>query len=242
MDDEKYSSAPTYWFRPLHFHFDGGFGAVADAFQEAALCLESVLEENQFFNSYLPLAYLYRHAVELYLKSVIIIIHRGLELPFGSQPSSATPMIQPDEEWIPISSVHSLSKLCRYFKTLMDGNRTELLAATSTDWTALPRELANWIALIETFDPRSTFFPCPGIGDAEKSEFRESSMADILSSAGLSSEPMKVFSGFDENEGVIGIFKRDRSGLDKILTVLRDAADQLSILHFVLRCELAGGN
>jgi len=53
---------------------------------------------------------------------------------------------------------------------------------------------------------------------------------------------MKVFSGFDENEGVIGIFKRDRSGLDKILTVLRDAADQLSILHFVLRCELAGGN
>jgi len=67
-------------------------------------------------------------------------------------------------------------------------------------------------------------------------------MADILSSAGLSSEPMKVFSGFDENEGVIGIFKRDRSGLDKILTVLRDAADQLSILHFTLRCELAGGN
>jgi hypothetical protein len=38
----------------LHFHFDGGFGAVADAFQEAALCVESVLEENQFFNSYLP--------------------------------------------------------------------------------------------------------------------------------------------------------------------------------------------
>jgi len=239
---KKYSSAPTYWFRPLHFHFDGGFGAVGDAFQEAALCLESVLEENQFFNSYLPLAYLYRHAVELYLKSVIIIVHRGLELPFGPHPASAMPMIQADEEWISMGSVHSLSKLYRYFKTLMDANMNELLAATSTDWTTFPGELANWMALIETFDQRSTFFRYPGIGDADKSESRESSIADISSSAGPSYEPTKAFLGFDENEEVIGIFQRDRSGLDKILTVLRDTADQLSILHFALRCELAGGN
>jgi hypothetical protein len=104
--------------------------------------LESVLEENHFFNSYLPLAYLYRHAVELCLKSVIIIIHRGLELPFGPHPASGMPMIQDDEEWVPMGSMHSLSKL----------------------------------------------------------------------------------------------------GLDKILPVLRNTADQLSILHFSLRCELAGGN
>jgi hypothetical protein len=239
---KKYSSAPTYWFRPLHFHFDDGFGAVGEAFQEAALCLESVLEENQFFNSYLPLAYLYRHAVELYLKSVIIIIHRGLDLPFGPHPASAMPMIQDDEEWIPMGSVHRLSKLYRYFRTLMDGNMSELLAAPDTDWSALPRDLRNWIELIETFDQRSTFFRYPGIGDVDKSEFRESSIADILSSVKPGFKPTKGLLGFDENEEVIGISQRDRSGLDKILTVLRDTADQLSILHFALRCELAGGN
>jgi len=239
---KKYSSAPTYWFRPLHFHFDDGFGAIGDAFQEAALCLESVLEENQFFNSYLPLAYLYRHAVELYLKSVIIIIHRGLDLPFGPHSASAMPMIQADEEWVPMGSVHSLFKLYRYFKTLMNTNMNELLAATDTDWSTLSGELTNWIELIETFDQRSTFFRHPGIGDANKSEFRESTVMDVLSSAEPGSEPAKVFLGFDENEEVIGIFQRERSGLDRILTVLRDTADQLSILHFARRCELAGGN
>jgi len=238
---KRYPSAPTYWFKPLNLHFDDGFGAVGDAFQEAALCLEGVVEEEQFINSYLPLAYLYRHAVELYLKSVIIIMHRGLRLPFGPQPSSATPRIQTDEGWIPIDSVHSVSKLYRYFKTLMDANRKDLPAATSTDWPTLPEELANWIALIETFDERSTFFRYPGIGDAKRSEFRGSSIGDILSSMGPGSEPMKAFFEFNEDEQVIGIFQRERSGLDKILTALRNTADQLSILHFALRCELAGG-
>jgi hypothetical protein len=239
---KKYSSAPTYWFRPLHLHFDDGFGAVGDGFQEAALCLEGVLEENQFFNSYLPLAYLYRHAVELYLKSVIIIIHRGLELSFGSLPSSATPMIQADEGWIPIGGVHSVSKLYRYFKTLMDTNMTKLLAAINADWTPLPGELANWIALIDAFDERSTFFRHPGIAGVDKSELGESSIAQLAASMGPRSEPTKGLFEFNEDEQVIGIFQRDRSGLDKILTVLRDTADQLSILHFTLRCELAGGN
>jgi len=58
---------------------------------------------------------------------------------------------------------------------------------------------------------------------------------------GPGSEPMKAFIEFDEDEQVIGIFQRERSRLDKILTALRNTADQLSILHFALRCELAGG-
>jgi len=144
---KRYPSAPTYWFKPLNLHFDDGFGAVGDAFQEAALCLEGVVEEEQFINSYLPLAYLYRHAVELYLKSVIIIMHRGLRLAFGPQPSSATPRIQTDEGWISIHSVHSVSKLYHYFKSLMDVNMKGSLAATSTDWTTLPEELPNTTTL-----------------------------------------------------------------------------------------------
>ncbi len=239
---KKYSSAPTYWFRPLHFHFDGGFGAVGDAFQEAALGLESVLQENRFFNSYLPLAYLYRHAVELYLKSVIVIIHRNLKLPFGPLPSSSTPLIQIDGEWIPISSLHSISKLYSYFQVLMNANIAKLLAATTTDWTDLPEEFPHWIALIEAFDERSMYFRYPKMGGSEKSAFHNFPIAEPSSSMESTSEVTKALFEFEEDEQVIGVFYRDRSGLDKILAVLRNAADQLSILHFTLRCELAGGN
>jgi hypothetical protein len=151
-------------------------------------------------------------------------------------------MIQADEGWIPIGGVHSVSKLYRYFKTLMDTNMTKLLAAINADWTPLPGELANWIALIDAFDERSTFFRHPGIAGVDKSELGESSIAQLAASMGPRSEPTKGLFEFNEDEQVIGIFQRDRSGLDKILTVLRDTADQLSILHFTLRCELAGGN
>jgi hypothetical protein len=238
---KKYSSAPAYWFRPLHFHFDGGFGAVGDAFQEAALCLEGVLEENQFFNSYLPLAYLYRHAVELYLKSVIVIIHRNLKLPFGPLPSSSTPMIEMDEEWIPLGSLHSISKLYGYLQVLMDGNMARLLAGTTTDWVKLPEEFPNWIALIEAFDEKSTFIRRPGMGGRDESGLGNRGFGEPSSSTGSGFEATRGLFEFEEDEQVIGVSYRDRSGLDTILTVLRNAADQLSILHFSLRCELAGG-
>ncbi len=238
---KKYSSAPAYWFRPLHFHFDGGFGAVGDAFQEAALCLEGVLEENQFFNSYLPLAYLYRHAVELYLKSVIVIIHRHLKLPFGPLPYSSTPMIQTDEEWVPISSLHSISRLYGYLRALMDANRAGLLVGAATDWVKLPEEFRDWIALIEAFDEKSTFIRRPGMGGRDGSGSPNRGVGEPSWSAESGLEATKGLFEFEEDEQVIGVSYRDRSGLEKILMVLRNAADQLSILHFSLRCELAGG-
>ncbi|MDH7500449.1 MAG: hypothetical protein QHH30_08705 [candidate division NC10 bacterium] len=238
---QRYPSAPSYWFKPLHFHFDDGFGALGDAFQEAALCLEGLLEEKQFINSYLPLAYLYRHAVELYLKSLIIIVHRALRLPFGTQPSSAPASIQTEEGWTPISFVHSVSKLYGYLKTLIDANRRELLVASKSDCIPLPEELPHWIALIETFDRRSTFFRYPGVGGAEQAPFRGSSSGAILSSEAPEPRPTEASIGFNEGEQVIGVFYRDRSGLNDLLAVLKSAADELSILHFGLRCDLAGG-
>lgn len=57
-----------YLCTPLDQHFDNGFGAVADSFKEAADSLVQSTAEAQFLNSHLPISFLYRHAIELYLK------------------------------------------------------------------------------------------------------------------------------------------------------------------------------
>ena len=81
-----------YILTPLHTHIDFGFGATGDAFKEAADKLEASLSERRgVFNEHLPINYLRRHAVELFLKSAIVIIHRRLNLPYGEEPPTGEP-------------------------------------------------------------------------------------------------------------------------------------------------------
>lgn len=72
---------PYYKSRPLDNQFDDGFGLIADSFQEAAEHLEKVENKESSLHSLLPICFLYRHAIELYLKSLIVIIHRRLKIP-----------------------------------------------------------------------------------------------------------------------------------------------------------------
>lgn len=72
-----------YLMAPLEEHYDDGFGAVGDAFYRAAKALEKENKGLRFAWNHLPQIALYRHAVELFLKSGIIIIHRKLKMPYG---------------------------------------------------------------------------------------------------------------------------------------------------------------
>jgi hypothetical protein len=235
-------SPPTYQFKPLHCHFDEGFGAVGDSFHEAAIRLERAVEQEPFINSLLPLAYLYRHAVELYLKSVIIILHRSFKLPFGTRSPSDKPAIKVSDEWVPINRVHGVAELYEYFDELMSNQMGELLAGTSTDWKSFPRtDLRNGVSLIDRFDEKSTLFRYPGVGDADKSEFRESSIAEIFASLGIKDDPVKAYIESDDKDQVVSVFCRDSRRLNDFRDVLRKTADLLSTLHFALRCELAEG-
>lgn len=67
-----------YLLTPLHAQFDSGFGATGNAFKDAAGFLDGDKEANKdnLFNANLPVNFLYRHAIELFLKSAIVIFHR----------------------------------------------------------------------------------------------------------------------------------------------------------------------
>ena len=67
------------YFKPLTLQIDSGLGSTADSFYYAAQTLENNQESKYGFGiggGKLPLLYLYRHSIELYLKSVITLIYR----------------------------------------------------------------------------------------------------------------------------------------------------------------------
>jgi hypothetical protein len=99
-----------YILMPLDAHYDSGFGAVAESFREAATTLRKAVPDPAFF-AHLPQSYLFRHSVELFLKSEIIILHRKLRLPYGTHPHDGPPMVMDGADWKPIHRVHSIGVL-----------------------------------------------------------------------------------------------------------------------------------
>ena len=230
-----------YQYKPFAEHIDGGYGAIGDTFHEAASRLDEHLSRSPFLNSSLPVAYLRRHAVELFLKSCIIVLHRALRVPFCDN-SPEEPAIRNGDTWTPIYRVHSIDNLYRRFTELLGEHIDKLMNMTTTDWRTIPAELAEWIARIEEFDKGSTFFRYPGPGNELKSDFRESSVAEIWSSLAPDREPIKGFLQFDEEDRLLGAFCLDPSRLEPLMAALRKTSETLSTLHFALRSELGRGS
>jgi hypothetical protein len=238
---KKYPSAPIYQYKPFAEHIDDGFGAIGDAFHEAASRLEALIEKEPFLNATLPIAYLYRHAVELFLKSCIVVLHRALRIPFGGkQPDE--PSIKTKDNWVSIRHVHSIGDLYGYLTELLAEQIDNLMKLTTTDWRTIPDELGQWIARIEESDKTSTFFRYPGLGDELKSDFRQSSVQEIWSSLAPDREPMKGFLQFDEDDNTVAAFCLDPSRIEPMMDALRKASETLSTLYFAFRSELGRGS
>lgn len=88
-----------YLFTPIDEHFDKGFGAVADSFHEAGdALLDSECTKN-ILNGHLPVSFLFRHAIELYLKGSILILHKHIRIPYGKYPFDEEPYVLVGEKW-----------------------------------------------------------------------------------------------------------------------------------------------
>ncbi|MFH0931835.1 MAG: hypothetical protein V1890_07865 [Candidatus Zixiibacteriota bacterium] len=239
---KKLPSAPRYQWKPFSYHIDGGFGAIGNAFKEAASRLEKQAKSKPFYNSSLPIAYLHRHASELLLKSCVVVIHRGLKVPFGNKVGGGQPAIKVAKDWVAINRVHSIGDLYRYFTSLVREHMKKLSELTIFDWSTIPQELEQCISQIEEFDKKSTFFRYPGSGNEVKADFKESSVAEIWASMAPDKKPVKGFLELDENDRIIAAYCLDPSRLQPILETLRKTSETLDTLHFALRSELGNGN
>ncbi len=148
------------FFMPTHRHCDSGFGATADSFHQAARALEAE-EHNSGFglnSSKLPIFYLYRHANELYLKSILTLLHRRFCSEFPHIKKDDFPEINMDGKPKRIFQIHSIFHLYRQFHDLLDENSGQIKSVGKTDWTEVPDGTDEMVKLINDADEASTMF------------------------------------------------------------------------------------
>ena len=124
----------NYLLTPIDQHFDLGFGSVANSFKHAADSVLSSQSESPSLNAHLPASFLYRHSIELFLKSGIIIFHRKFQIPFDQEPSDSEPKVVVGSKWKPMYSVHGVQDLYFYFRSLVFRHAEYLAEHTRTNW------------------------------------------------------------------------------------------------------------
>ncbi|MFB9159854.1 hypothetical protein [Chromobacterium violaceum] len=227
-------------FTPLETHYDQGFGAVAISFVHAADVVAEPESSISSINSHLPASFLYRHAIELFLKSGIIILHRKLNIPWGSGVSDE-PQVPVAGKWKPLYSVHNLTPLYEHLAGLMQEHAEYLTSTTNTKWV-FPTEFTAWINEIDATDSSSTFFRYPvtkhADRDGQKSSIKAEDYHQIIARMGPDAPPQKAFFVLDENDNVVHSYRLDRMQVNEKLDVLHNTANCLYGCHAAMRAEL----
>lgn len=222
---------------PPEMHFDRGLGISAWHFRDAAKVLINS-ENNRDLLS--PIGYLQRHAIELYLKSLIYILHKKYNICFGDNFSLDNPAILVNGKWRPMSNTHNLNDLYSYFKSIYESNFERL--PKRTDWT-LESSLENKIKLISGYDPKSTYFRYPQATnenqDHKKSTVQlmdiESALKNAQSGQG---KPIKCAILLDANDNIVNSFDLAPEVLEDVRSALSDAMECINDLHCAFLGEL----
>src|SRR5688572_13471316 len=99
-----------YLVLPHSAHFDRGFGATANAFRDAAELILSAADNTVSGVALrMPASFLYRHAVELYLKSITVVLDWRFD-PDARQ-AERLPSVLISGTARPLTSVHDLHSL-----------------------------------------------------------------------------------------------------------------------------------
>jgi len=233
---------------PLQTHLDFGFGATAEAFKEAADRLESQISgRGSIFNEHLPINYLWRHSIELFLKSSIVIIHRKLSLSYGAQPPSGMPHAFWGGKWVPFHKLHSVKSLWSYVSTLFRDHKAFFDSVKRVDWT-FPPEVDQWIEDIETHDPKSTFYRYPDTADsskdAPKAVMSQATPEAIIERAEAGEdEPKQLILLVENSEGTLtNSFYYAGDSLAGLAQTLKKCAALFFGNHVALRSEVCGGS
>ncbi len=227
-------NAPYFTFMPLHRHFDGGFGAIGDAFKEAGDQLGKIPASDM--HKHLPATYLYRHAIEMYLKSMIVIIHKKFDA------SSKQPQVLFRRKWRAFDTVHTLAGLWDCLKSLMDEHANALKSTSLASWDELDA-CADWLRLIDTDDPSGTLLKYAASGneiaDRDKESFK--AMSDVLIEKTRASDKFVKALILEDSAGSVEAFMLDYSPIYDLQVTISKCVDFLSTAHFSLRCELTNG-
>jgi len=229
----------NYLITPPVTHYDGGIGITACNFSQAA---DSLRDAGNSMTSILPLCYLQRHAIELFLKSLIVILHKKYDVAYGEGFSVEKPAIKIREKWIPLSNTHNLSDLFSYFKEVLALLGSEL--PSTTDWS-IASDVEEKIKLVSGSDPKSTYFRYPestnSVQDSKKSTIQTEDINSLLEKINNSKEPVKCTLLFDEDDNLIDAYNLNSSPIPRILASLEYLDKYFYSMHAAFRFEITNG-
>jgi hypothetical protein len=224
---------------PLHLQYDSGFGAIADSFKFSA----DALEENPSaggLQSHLPISFLYRHSIELYLKSCIVIFHRRFNIAYQHTDSGEAAILVGNKPKL-LKDIHALMPLYTHLKSLIDMNIEFLTTLKDTDWALTP-ELDSRVQLIDGTDSSSTFFRYPITKDKpkdkQKSTVQPKDWKSMLENMHNGPKPVKAFLFVDDDYNLIEAFNHDDEKVKSLTNTLRETAQDFSGLHMMIVWKL----
>jgi hypothetical protein len=219
---------------PFDKHSDDGFGAIGDAFSASAEVLLSA-EKDSLSHREVPICFMLRHAVELYLKSALVVSYRALEK------SEGYPSILDGGKNKPLTAVHGVGPLYRQLIEQLTSHRDQLESRCKTSWLPMPAELDDAISRIDAIDGRGTFFRYPVGDNSLKSANKPISQEEISSWDRGTRGALRAFLLLDQNGELADSFHYVHNLLAEELEVLKTACKWLECLHVGLRMELAQG-
>lgn len=231
---------------PFDQHFDSGFGAVADSFRYAAIALDEASEPPSL-NPHLPVSFLYRHAIELYLKSGVILLHRKYAIPYGNTPSTGEPSILVGQKQKPLYNVHNLGPLYAELKSLLATLAEPLsrIPKTQPEYWTLPSEMDQWIITIDETDSSSTFFRYPVTKDAEKdsqkSVMKRDEFESMVERIHGDGPKMTALLMLDSDGHVVESFSHDDTQSKAAIVILKQTAEMLFNFRAMMSWTLVEG-
>lgn len=235
------------FFLPLDRQFDSGFMSTANAFHEAAKTLDKDSKSSGFgmSGSRLPILYLFRHAIELHFKSILIILHRRFGPSYPNISREDFPTIAIGSKRKKIFNVHSIRSLCDEFLALLTKHETIIKKIGKTDWTDVPGDLSKWVTIIDKADRASTMFRYPFTTDPAtdnmKSAFKSVHPTAVAAEANARSNDgspgLMIFALKNDKNEIVETFVRDDEAMGDVHNALKQLADMLTGVNLGLLCE-----
>jgi len=246
----------NYIFTGIELHPDLGFGITADSYHKSAEHLMDNHYEHYDVTQQaeMPQNFLFRHAIELYLKSLIIIFHRKLNIDYGTvDANSDEPEAFIDGKWKKLYSSHFIDKLYEYWlNNLLLPNLKKLKElAPKGDWEEY-EPITKMFELISKYDRDSSYFRYPITKnselDVEKNSMQKfkanSSFEDLIKEIqekkGNKKSGMTMLM-IDEDDNITQAFHKAENVLPDVRDSLKEVADYFNAIHVMTRVTLCGG-
>jgi hypothetical protein len=230
----------NFLITPPSTQYDGGLGITACHFSKAA----DILKENKNkMPDSLPLCYLQRHAIELFLKSFIVILHKRFKRKYGAPYSDKRPGLLINNKWKSLSNTHNLNDLYTHFFKTYEALKHKF--PKTTDWD-IEADINKKIKLVSGSDPKSTYFRYPEATnpaqDSKKSEIQRQSLGTMLQHNKDTNDPIKCVLMFNDNDELVDTYNIKSSPLPEVLKSLEELCEFFDAIHVAIRMELLNGS